>query len=101
MKETIIKFEKGKQKKKYTATVRHKSTKKTRKLSFGHKDYQQYRDSTPLGLYKGRDHGDRKRMQRYYSRHSGTKRRGEAIKKEKIKSDGLYTPKILSHIYLW
>jgi hypothetical protein len=24
-----------------------------------------------------------------------------AIKKEKAKSDGYYTPKLLSHIYLW
>jgi hypothetical protein len=24
-----------------------------------------------------------------------------AIKKEKVKSNGYYTPKLLSHIYLW
>ena len=40
-------------------------------------------------------------MQNYYSRHSGTKKRGEAIKREKHKSKGLYNAKILSHIYLW
>ena len=34
-------------------------------------------------------------------RHSGTKKRGEAIKKEIAKSGGLYNAKILSHIYLW
>lgn len=101
MKESIIKFERGPNKKKYTAYVKHKKTKKVRKIHFGHKDYQQYRDSTPLGLYKHKNHGTRKRMQRYYSRHSGTPKRGEAIKKEKSKGNFLYTPKILSHIYLW
>ena len=101
MKESIIKFERGPNKKKYTAYVKNNKTKKMRKIHFGHKDYQQYRDSTPLGLYKYKNHGTRKRMQRYYSRHSGTRHRGKAIKSEKLKSGGLYTPKILSHIYLW
>ena len=40
-------------------------------------------------------------MQNYYSRHSGTKSRKAAIDKEVKASDGLYTPKILSHKYLW
>ena len=102
MKETLVGFEKASNpKKKYTATVRDKKTHKTRKLHFGASDYPQYRDSTPLGLYKKKNHGDFKRMQRYYSRHSGTKHRIEAIEKEKKVSKGYYTPKILSHVYLW
>ena len=101
MKESIVNFERGPNKKKYTAYVKNKKTKKVRKIHFGHTDYQQYRDRTPLGLYKHGNHCTRKRMQRYYSRHSGTKTRGKAIKKEKTKSKFLYTPKILSHIYLW
>ena len=102
MKEKIIKFEKAKNpKKKYSVIVQDKKTKKTRTLSFGASDYPQYRDSTPLKLYSSKDHGDFKRMQRYYSRHSGTKHRLEAIEKEKKINKGLYTPKILSHIYLW
>ena len=40
-------------------------------------------------------------MNRYFSRHSGTKYRYKAIKKEKMESKGYYTPKLLSHIYLW
>ena len=35
-------------------------------------------------------------MQNYFSRHSGTKKRGEAIKKEIAKSGGLYNAKILT-----
>ena len=102
MKETIVKFERAKNpKKKYTAFVKNKKTKKIRKIHFGARDYPQYRDSTPLGLYKGKNHNDFKRMQRYYSRHSGTKKRLEAISKEQRENRGKYTPKILSHIYLW
>jgi len=40
-------------------------------------------------------------MQNYFSRHSGTKKRGKAIKKEKRLSKGHYNAKILSHKYLW
>jgi hypothetical protein len=102
MKEKIIKFEKSKRKgKKYTVTVKNKKSKKTRKIHFGATGYAQYRDSTPLKLYKSKDHKDIKRMKRYYSRHSGMKKRQASIKKEISKSKGLYNPKIMSHIYLW
>ena len=40
-------------------------------------------------------------MQNYFSRHSGTKKRNEAIALEKKKSNGFYNAKILSHVYLW
>ena len=85
MNEKIIKFVKGPFPKKYTAYVKHKKTTKIRKIHFGDKRYQQYKDRTPLKLYKNKNHGTRKRMQNYYSRHSGTKKRGEAIKREKHK----------------
>ena len=101
MKERIIKFKRGPNFKKYTAFVKNKKTNKTRKIHFGDNRYPQYRDSTSLKLYKHKNHGDIKRMRRYFSRHSGTKKRGKAIKKEKRKSRGKYTPKLLSHIYLW
>jgi hypothetical protein len=101
MKETIIKFEKGPHKKKYTAYVRDKKTRKVRKIHFGASDYPQYKDRTPLKLYAHKNHNTRKRMQNYFSRHSGTKKRGEAIKLEKKKSKGYYNAKILSHVYLW
>ncbi|MAR50769.1 MAG: hypothetical protein CML42_06560 [Rhodobacteraceae bacterium] len=101
MKEKIIDLKKGPGKKKYTGHIKNISTRKVRKIHFGHKDYQQYRDSTKLKLYTKKNHGDIKRMRRYFSRHSGTKKRGEAIAKEKKKSKGNYNAKILSHIYLW
>ena len=101
MKEQIIKFERGKQKKKYKVHLKDKQTKKIRTLSFGHKDYQQFKDRTKLQLYKHLNHGERKRMRNYYSRHSGVKTRKAGILKEKKKNKGCYTPKLLSHIYLW
>lgn len=101
MKERIVQLKKGPRDKKYTAYIQDKQTKIVRKLHFGAKGYQQYRDATPLGLYSKSDHSDISRMRKYYLRHSGTSKRGDAIKKEKEKSKFRYTPKILSHIYLW
>ena len=101
MKETILRFVKGPFPKKYTAHIKNKETKKIRKLHFGDRRYQQYKDRTELKLYKNKNHGTRKRMQNYYSRHSGTKTRKQGITKEIKKSKGYYTPKLLSHQYLW
>jgi hypothetical protein len=102
MKEKILKFEKSKVKgKKYTAFIKNKKTKKIRKIHFGALDYSQYKDRTPLKLYAYKNHKTRRRMQNYYSRHSGKKNRNEAIKLEKNKANGYYNAKILSHIYLW
>ena len=102
MQEQIVKFEKSKRKhKKYTAYIKNRKTKKIRKLHFGDNRYQQYKDRTPLKIYKKQNHGSQKRMRNYFSRHSGLKNRTKAIKHEKRKSKGLYTPKLLSHIYLW
>lgn len=101
MNEKIIKFSRGPFPKKYTAFVKNNKTKKIRKIHFGDKRYQQYKDRTPLKLYKHKNHGTLKRMRNYYSRHSGTKNRKKAIQQEKRKSKGLYNAKILSHEYLW
>jgi|TARA_Y100000992_G_C21234127_1_gene477063 hypothetical protein len=101
MKEKIINFKRGPNDKKYTAVVQDNKTKKLRSLHFGHKDYEQYKDRTNIGLYEKKNHGDIKRQQNYYNRHSGEKNRKKAILKEIKKSKGFYNPKILSHIYLW
>jgi hypothetical protein len=101
MKEIIIKCERGPFPKKYTAFIQNKKTKKIRKIHFGDKRYQQYKDRTSLKLYKNKNHNTRKRMQNYYSRHSGIKNRKQAIEKEINNSKGYYNAKILSHQYLW
>ena len=101
MKEKIIKFERGPGKKKYTAYLKNNKTKKRRVLHFGHKDYQQFKDRTPNKLYSSKNHGDKHRQENYYNRHSGEKNRTKAIQKEIRKGKGFYTPKILSHKYLW
>jgi hypothetical protein len=103
MKEKIIKIEKSKVKgKKYTAKVKNIKTNKTRKISFGALGYQQFKDRTPLKLYKKLNHSDKKRQERYYGRFSkGIKNRKKAIEYEEKKSNGYYNAKILSHIYLW
>jgi hypothetical protein len=101
MKDKIIKFKRGPYPKKYTALIKNKKTKKTRKIHFGDRRYQQYKDRTPLQLYKHKNHRSRKRMRNYFNRHSGIKHRRKAIKREKRKSRKSYTAKILSHMYLW
>ena len=102
MKERIIKFMRGPGDKKYTARIVHKKTRKIRHIHFGAKGYQQYKDSTPLGLYSSKNHGTKKRRDNYFSRHSGgIKNKKKALAKEIRKSKGLYNAKILSHKYLW
>lgn len=58
-----------------------------RKIHFGDSRYQQYKDTTALGIYSHLDHGDDRRRSLYYSRH------GRVAKK--------YTPKWFSHRFLW
>lgn len=102
MDEKLISIEKAKAKnKKYKAIVENKKTKKRRSINFGDNRYEQYKDSTGLGHFSSKNHNDKKRRDNYFSRHSGTKSKTEAIKKEKKKSGGKYNAKILSHKYLW
>ena len=102
MKEKILHFKKSNIKgKKYSAIVQDKHTKKTRKIDFGACDYEQYKDSTPLKLYANKNHFTKKRRQNYFNRHSGTRNKKQAIAKEIKNSNRYYTPKILSHMYLW
>ena len=87
--------------KKYMAIISNPKTNKDRKIHFGARDYQQFRDSTPLKKYKHKNHLDLVRKRRYYSRFSGVETKSAAIRKEISKSKGTYNAKILSHIYLW
>ena len=65
-------------------------------VHFGDKRYQQYKDSTGLGLYSHLDHGDKRRRENYFQRFSDTPYKSEALKKEQK-----YSAKWLSHKYLW
>ena len=70
----FIKFEKSNSKgKKYDAILLNKKTLKTKRVSFGAKNYQQYLDSTGLNLYSHLDHLDKKRRKRYLKRHKNDK----------------------------
>lgn len=101
IKEKVIEIEKSDRKgKKYKATIDCGNDKK-RTIHFGALDYQHYRDSTKLKLYKKLDHGSTKRRNSYYSRHSGVSDRKQAISLELMKSRGKLNAKLLSHVYLW
>ena len=86
----FVKFEKGKGNKKYSAVLRNKKTKREVKVQFGDKNYQQYRDSA-LGLYKSKDHLDKKRRDAYRSRHS----------KEVPSFKDYYSPGFFAYKFLW
>ena len=101
MKETIKLMKRGPFPKKYTAILENIKTKKTRILHFGDSRYEQYKDRTTLQLYTNKNHNDKRRQENYYNRHSHEKNRKKAILKEKKINNYYYTPKLLSHIYLW
>lgn len=70
-------------------------------IHFGASSYEQFRDSTGLGLYSHKDHNDNKRRFNYFMRHSGVPTKAAAIQKEMDKTGGKFNAKILSHKYLW
>jgi hypothetical protein len=102
LKEKVKTIEKSKAKgKKYAV-----KTDKGRTINFGAikptgEPYAQYKDSTPLKLYKHKNHGDPKRRRNYFMRHSGEATKRLALQKEILKSSGMLNAKILSHKYLW
>ncbi len=73
----------------------------TRAIHFGDTRYQQYQDSTGLGLYSHLDHNDERRRAMYFLRHSGVDNKKEALKIELRNSRGKMNSKILSHKFLW
>jgi hypothetical protein len=86
--------------KKYVALVQTASG-KTRKVHFGGRGYDQYRDTTGLGHYSHRDHGSARRRRNYFTRHSGVATKGKALAIERRRAKGRITPKLLSHEFLW
>jgi hypothetical protein len=90
-----IKFQKGTGKKKYTAILPN-----GKKVHFGHRDYQHYRDSVPKklggGKWSHKDHLDPKRRTNYRKRHGGM------ICKDGVKCiSKRYSPAWFSYYFLW
>jgi len=68
---TFVKFERSHMPdKKYNVVLRNKATGRTKKIPFGQRSAQQYRDSTGLKLYSSQDHLDPERRKRYQKRHA-------------------------------
>lgn len=92
------KFVRGKGQHKYTAMVPVNGEIKI--VHFGHKKYQQYKDSVPVsmggGLWSHKNHGDETRRQSYRARHGGIKRKN-GQKAINVK----YTPGWFSYHFLW
>jgi hypothetical protein len=88
----FVRFEKSKTKgKKYDAILQNRENKREVKVPFGAIGYQQYKDSTGLGLYTKDNHGDANRRRLYRSRHS----------KEKPSFREYYSPGFFSWYRLW
>ena len=89
----LIRIQKSnKPNKKYDAILYNTKTKRENVVSFGairpnNIPYEQYRDSTGLGIYSKYDHNDKLRRVNYYKRFG----------KKAVK----YTAKWFSHKYLW
>lgn len=83
-------FQKSKAKhKKYAAILENKQTGAVRTLNFGDTRFQQYKDSTGLGLYSNLNHGDKKRRSNYRARHA------------KDIKPGYYSSGQMAYDYLW
>ena len=86
----LIGFKKStRPRKMYKAIIENKRTKRRVELHFGDSTMKNYGDKTGLDAYPQLIHGDKKRRDRYISRHSGF------IKK------GYYSPGYFSMEYLW
>ena len=96
-----IKFVKGTGTKKYTAIIPpNKTFPKGKRVSFGHKDYQHFKDSVPKsqggGKWSHKDHGDKDRRKNYRKRHGAQKcKDGKTCYKIK------YSPSWFSYYFLW
>lgn len=68
---TFDHFEKGSGTKKYKALIVSNKTGRVKRISFGDNRYEQYKDSTGLGLWSHLDHRDKERRRAYRERHQG------------------------------
>jgi hypothetical protein len=91
----VERFVKGPGVYKYTAILKN-----GKRVNFGNRNYQQYKDSVPKskggGLWSHKDHKDIKRLDSYHKRHSKVLNKdGKPAYKVK------YTPAWFSYYYLW
>lgn len=86
-------------KKKYTAILPRPKG-KVERVSFGHRDYEQFKDQVPENLGGGRwshkDHGDPERRRRYRRRHGA-----QMCKDGRLCVERRYSPAWFSYHFLW
>lgn len=91
----VVKYVKGKGDYKYTAILSD-----GKRVNFGNKHYQHYKDSVPKnlggGIWSSKDHNDKKRRAAYRKRHSKIK-----LKDGRYSYQVKYTPAWFSYYYLW
>jgi len=85
--------------KKYTAAIPQRGG-TVKRVSFGHRGYEHYRDQVPKqmggGRWARRDHNDKERRRRYRARHGGMKcKDGRACVTKR------YSPAWFSWHFLW
>jgi hypothetical protein len=86
----FVRNEKATQKnKKYQAILINERTQREIRVPYGDSRYEQFRDSTGLGVYSSKNHLDKARRIRYKKRHQTY-----------IKS-GFYSPGYFSMKFLW
>lgn len=99
----VARFEKGSGKHKYKAVFKtpvNINGRMRKSVSFGHRDYQHYKDTVPKNLGGGKwshkNHGDASRRAAYRARHGGVK-----TSKGKKAVNVKYSPAWFSLKYLW
>jgi len=65
-----LKWSRGSGNKKYKVVITDTKTKKKKTVQFGDKRYGQFKDKTPLKLYKSKNTLDPKRKKAYNARHT-------------------------------
>jgi len=71
-------------------------TPKGKLIHFGASDMEQFKDSTGLGLYSHKDHGDNERRKRYLARAKGIKDKNGNLTWNNPETANYYSVK-----YLW
>ena len=99
----VERFERGPGRYKYTAIMKDGTKvngKTVKRVNFGHRDYDHYKDSVPKnmggGLWSQKDHGNHQRRKNYRVRHAGVQLKS-GTPAYKVK----YTPSWFSFHYLW